>query len=77
LKTCFTKALILATHNLEKDTLLETDMLNKAIKGYISQIGKDKILHFIIYYSKKLLLAKLNYNVYNKELLAIIDTIEH
>jgi RNase H-like domain found in reverse transcriptase len=57
--------------------LLETDVLDKAIKGCISQIGEDKILHLIAYYSKKLLLAKLNYNVYNKELLAIVDTIEH
>jgi RNase H-like domain found in reverse transcriptase len=73
----FTKALILATYDLEKDMLLKTDTLDKAIKGCISQIGKDKILHLIAYYSKKLLLAELNYNVYNKELLAIVDTMEH
>jgi hypothetical protein len=77
LKTRFTKALILATYNLEKDTLLKTDALDKAIKGCISQIGEDRILHLIAYYSRKLLLAELNYDVYNKELLAIVDTIEH
>jgi hypothetical protein len=77
LKTCFTEALILATYNLEKDTLLETDTLDKAIKGYISQISEDRILHLVVYYSRKLLLVELNYNVYNKELLAIVDTIEH
>jgi RNase H-like domain found in reverse transcriptase len=57
--------------------LLETDTLNKAIRGCISQIRKDEILHLIAYYSRKLSLAKLNYNVYNKELLAIVDTIKH
>jgi RNase H-like domain found in reverse transcriptase len=57
--------------------LLETNALDKAIKGCISQIGDNKILYLIVYYSKKLLLAKLNYNVYNKELLAIVDTIEY
>jgi hypothetical protein len=73
----FTKALILVMHNLEKDMLLETNTLDKAIKGCISQIRKDRILHLIAYYFKKLLLAKLNYNVYNKELLAIVNTIKH
>jgi hypothetical protein len=77
LKTRFTEALILATYNLEKDTLLETNALDKAIRGCISQIGEDKILHLIAYYSKKLLLAKLNYDVHDKELLAIVDTIKH
>jgi RNase H-like domain found in reverse transcriptase len=57
--------------------LLETNVLDKAIKGCISQIRKDKILHLIAYYFRKLLLAKLNYNIYNKELLAIVDIIEH
>jgi hypothetical protein len=77
LKTRFTKALILATYDLEKDTLLETNVLDKAIKGYISQISNNKILHLIAYYFKKPLLVKLNYNVHNKELLAIVDIIEH
>jgi RNase H-like domain found in reverse transcriptase len=57
--------------------LLETDALDKAIRRCISQIRKDRILHLIAYYFRKLLLAKLNYNVYNKELLAIVDTIEY
>jgi RNase H-like domain found in reverse transcriptase len=35
------------------------------------------LLHLIAYYSRKLIGAELNYNVHNKELLAIIDTIEH
>jgi hypothetical protein len=36
LKKKFTKVLILATYNLEQDTILETNALNKAIKGCIS-----------------------------------------
>jgi hypothetical protein len=56
---------------------LETDALDKAIRGCISQIREDRILHLVAYYFRKLLLAKLNYDVYNKELLAIVDTIEH
>jgi hypothetical protein len=36
LKQHFTKALILVTYNLEKDIVLKTNTLNKAIKGYLS-----------------------------------------
>jgi len=36
LKKKFTKALILATYNLEQDIVLETNALDKAIRGYIS-----------------------------------------
>jgi hypothetical protein len=57
--------------------LLKTNILDKAIKGCISQVGEDGILHLIVYYSRKLSLAELNYDVYDKELLAIVDTIEH
>jgi RNase H-like domain found in reverse transcriptase len=77
LKKRFTEALILTTHNLKKDTLLETDVLDKAIRGCISQIRDNRILHLIAYYLRKMILAELNYNVHDKELLAIIDTIEH
>jgi hypothetical protein len=57
--------------------LLETDALDKAIKRCISQIRENRILHLITYYSRKLSLVKLNYDVYNKELLAIVDTIKY
>ena len=33
---------------------------------------KNGIQHPVVYYSKKLILPKLNYNIYNKELLAIV-----
>jgi RNase H-like domain found in reverse transcriptase len=77
LKTCFTRALILATYNLEKGMLLKTNALDKAIRRCISQIESNRILHLIAYYLRKITLAKLNYNVYNKKLFAIVDTIEH
>jgi len=36
LRKKFTKALILAMYNLEQDTILETNTLDKAIRKYIS-----------------------------------------
>ena len=37
---------------------------------------KDKIQYPVAYYSKKLTLPELNYNIYNKELLAIIAVLK-
>ena len=37
---------------------------------------KDKIQHPVAYYSKKLTPLKLNYNIYNKELLAIVTVLK-
>ena len=48
------------------------DLLNFILKAYMVQKHKDKIQHLVAYYNKKLTPLKLNYNIYNKELLAII-----
>ena len=52
------------------------DAFNSALGGYINQIGSNSKLYLIAYYFRKFITTKLNYNIYNKELLAIIDTIE-
>jgi hypothetical protein len=76
LKTRFTEAPILAVHDPEKDSILETDASDEAIGGCLSQRGDDGLLHPIAYYSRKLTGAEANYDVHDKELLAIIDTME-
>ena len=48
------------------------DLLDFVLKVYIVQKYKDRIQHLVAYYSRKLILVELNYNIYNKELLAII-----
>ena len=77
LKRKFTKALILAMYNLKQDTILKTNALDKVIKRCISQKDSNKLLHLITYYLQKLIIAKLNYDIYNKELLAIINTMQY
>ena len=57
--------------------MLETDALDGAIRGCISQKSDDRLLHPIAYYSRKLIAAELNYDVHDKELLAIMDTMQH
>ena len=52
------------------------DLLNFILGVYIVQRYKDKIQHPVVYYSRKLTPLKLNYNIYNKELLAIITVLK-
>jgi len=47
-------------------------MLDFVLGVYLLQKYKNKIYYLDIYYSRKLILLKLNYNIYNKKLLEII-----
>ena len=58
--------------NLYKSRVLETDISDFAIGIYLSQEGYNRKLRPVIYYLRKLSTLELNYNIYNKELLAII-----
>ncbi len=51
---------------------IKYDSSDYVAAGILSQPNKEKNLYPIVYFSRKLLLAELNYNIYNKELLAII-----
>ena len=51
---------------------VKTDLSNFALRVYLMQKYKDRVWHLIAYYSCKLILLELNYNIYNKELLTII-----
>ena len=52
--------------------MLETDALDGVIAGVFSQKQLDGKWHLIVYYSKTIVDAKLNYPIYDKEILAII-----
>jgi hypothetical protein len=43
----------------------------------LSQKGDDGLLHPVAYYSHQLLSAEINYNVGDKELLAIVEGFKH
>ena len=69
----FIKKLILTIFNPDKRTVVETDISNITLKEVISQLDKLGRLYLIIFYFRKFSPAELNYNIYNKELLAIVD----
>jgi hypothetical protein len=63
---------ILMQSNPEKEKTLETDALDYVIGMRLMQLGDDGKLRLIAFYSRKLIQAELNYDIHNKELLAIV-----
>ena len=53
-------------------SVVEADLSNYVTKGILSQYNKDGVLYPIVYFLKQLSPAEYNYEIYNKELLAII-----
>ncbi len=72
LKMAFTSAPILIHPDVAKPFIVETEALDFALGAILSQFGIDGLLHRVVFYSRKLTSAEINYQVYNKELLAII-----
>ena len=73
LKKAFTTAPILRHFDPEKPAILETDASDYAEGGIVSQCDDDGVLHPCAFYSRKFTPAELNYEIYDKEMLAIVD----
>jgi len=54
--------------------MLETNTLDSVIADVYSQKQIDREWHPITYYLKTIVDSKLNYHIYNKEMLAIISS---
>ena len=76
LKKKFILAPILASFNPEKKIILETNASDQALGSCLSQPNAEKQLHPVAYRSRKFSGPELNYDVHNKELLAIVDAFE-
>ena len=72
LKTCFSSAPVLALLHEDGTTVLETDASGWATGGCLSQYDANGKLRPLAYHSKKLTPAECNYEIHDKELLAII-----
>ena len=72
LKEIFTTAPVLKYFDPSKNVILETDASNYVVAGVMSQ-EFDQKLHPVAYYSHKMSPAQCNYDIYDKELLAIVD----
>jgi len=72
LKRRFTSAPILAHFYPDRNTVIETDATDFAQGGILSQY-LEKRLHPVAFHSRKLNDAERNYEIHNKELLAILE----
>ncbi|MBW0525529.1 hypothetical protein O181_065244 [Austropuccinia psidii MF-1] len=76
LKEAFTTAPILSHFTPSLPTILETDASDYALGAVLSQVN-DSGKHPIAFDSCKLLLAELNYEIYDKDLLGIVWALKH
>jgi len=60
----------------KKKVIIETDASDFAIKAYLTQETQGS-RHPIAYFLRKILLAEQNYEIYDKELLAIVAALRY
>lgn len=76
LKVVFTTDPILTLFDWDKKTHVETNASNVTSAGVLLQYDNDDIRSLVAFFSKKHSLVEADYNIYDKELTAIICTIE-
>jgi RNase H-like domain found in reverse transcriptase len=76
LKKAFTSALLLAYYDYTKKTVVETDASNWASGGVLSQCDDDNKMRPVTFFSAKHSAAECIYEIYDKELLAIVKALE-
>ena len=76
LKKKFILAPILASFDPKRKIILETNALDQALGSCLSQPDAKGQLHPVAYRSRKFSGPELNYDVHDKELLAIVDAFE-
>jgi len=76
LKKEFTMAPILRHFDYDRKILVETEASDYVSAGILSQYDDEGTLHLVAFYSKKHSPAECNYEIYDKELLALVRTFE-
>ena len=73
LKKIFTSASILTHWISNVQLIMETNASDYALTVILSIVNKENEVHLITFHSHTFTVAELNYNTYNKELLAIFE----
>jgi hypothetical protein len=76
LQKTFFIALVFATYDYDRKTVLEIDALDWALEEVLSQFDDKGTFKPVAYFSAKHSAAECNYEIYNKKLLAIIKCLE-
>ena len=73
LKKVFTSAPILTHWIPDAQLIMETDTSDYALTAIFSIVNKDNEVHLVAFHFHTFTAAELNYNTYDKELLAIFE----
>jgi len=76
LKEWFTKELVLAAPDLDKKIRMEVDALDYAMGEVLLMECEDGLWRLVAFLSKSLNKMERNYKIHNKEMLAIIRSLE-
>ena len=68
---------VLIQPHQKKQFKIKVDASNYAIGMVLMQRDDKKVLHPVAFFSKTMSKAQRNYNVYNHELLALVETFRH
>ncbi len=77
LKKQISFASVLRHFDLKRQTILKINTLNYVKDEILSQYNDKSVLHLIIFYSKSMIFAEINYHIYDKKLLTIIRCFKH
>ncbi|KAH9246434.1 hypothetical protein BASA81_016025 [Batrachochytrium salamandrivorans] len=77
LKDAFSCPGFLAHPNDEQPFILETDASDFAISGVLHQHDQSNTLRPVAFYSRQMNNAERNYDIYDKELLAVVESFKH
>ncbi len=68
---------VLQHFDFKRQTILKINALNYVKDEILSQYDDENVLHLIVFYSKSIIFAEINYYIYNKKLLVIIQCFKH
>ena len=67
---------VLVTFQTNQLAKIETDASDLAIGACLYQQKKDK-WHLVAYYSRKITVLEQNYDIHDKELLVVVESLKH
>ncbi len=68
---------VLRHFNFKQQAILKINALNYVKDEILSQYDNERVLHSMTFYSKSIILAEINYHIYDKKLLVIIQCFKH
>ncbi len=77
LKKQISFASVFCHFDFKRQTILKIIALNYVKDEILSQYNDESVLHLMIFYSKSMIFAEINYYIYDKKLLIIIRCFEH